>query len=120
MKKYLVLIGLIFSACEHSESTTPFNTATNQCATRSAKSLQGQIQYFDGMSLKVRDCKVYSNSNFDFNTEDALRKVTAQIDFERRQEFHYVDLEFTGYINWKGKLIIKSVESAQNTTEIIF
>ena len=113
-------VSLLLSACAHSDDRS-LEKPTNLCATRVVKNLQGQIRYFDGMNLIIPGCKRYGNSEFNFYNAEALRKVTANVEFRTRQaEFQYVDVTFSGYVNWRGKLVIKSVQFAEAATEIIF
>jgi len=117
---FVFLLGLILSGCSQSDKTAEENHQTGQCATKSVRSLKGQIQYFDGMTLLIPGCKIYNNSAFDFDTELLLNKVIAQINLEKRLEFHYVDIEFKGYTNWTGKLIIKDIEVVEPASSILF
>ena len=120
MKNYFFALCLVFSACAQIADTTSQNSSNNECVARSTKVLKGQIKYLEGMILKVPSCKTYYSADFDFKTEKAIGKVIDQIDLKTRTTPQYIDITFRGYLNWKGKLIVKSVEIAEVSDSVIF
>ena len=120
MKKYLFIFSFFLSACTSTADNASQISSTNQCATRFTKTLNGQIRYLEGMILKINGCKIYYSSDFDFKTEGSIGKVIDKIDYGSRTTPQYIDLTFRGYINWKGKLVIKNVDSTKTSNEVRF
>ena len=115
-----IALALALSACTHVADIPSNRVSVDECSAKSSKILKGQIEYFEGMTLKVPNCKIYYSSEFDFKPDKAIRKVLDQIDYGLRTKPQYIDITFTGYTNRKGKLIIESVDFAKVSNNVIF
>ena len=120
IRNSLFVVFLLLSACTHIGDGTSHNSSTNECAVKSSRILKGQIRYLEGMTLKIHNCETYYSSKLHFKNKEAITPIVDQIDFGARTKPQYFDVIFTGFIDWKGKLIIKSVESAEVSGTVIF
>lgn len=120
MKSYFFVIFFILSSCTHTADTNTENLSHIKCDIRSTKIYKGQIRYSEKMNLKIPDCEIYYSSDFEFKTEQAIGKVIDQIDTGVRKTPQYIDITFRGYMNWRGKLVIKNVDLAKVSDSVIF
>lgn len=120
IRNSLFVVVFVLSACTHVGDDTSYGASTNECAAKSSRALKGQIRYLEGMTLKIYNCKTYYSSGLHFKNKEAITPVVDQIDFGARTNPQYFDITFTGFIDWKGTLVIKSVESAEVSDTVIF
>jgi len=116
----ICLISIFLTSCAQTDNTAAEAILT-QCPSTTLKSFQGQIRYSAGMLLKIPGCEIYNSSRIDFKDANNLRKVWVKIDLnDPVKKPHFVDLTFSGYIDFDGKLIVQNVESAEVAKEILF
>lgn len=123
MLKPLVVFILLFvlTGCGSTgdQSTTKASLKTKErCDVSPGILINGQISFFEYMSLDFDSCPVLANEDWEFKHVEDLRLVLDIIDPLQNGAYpSYVVIEFYAKKTWKGKVVIENLVSAEIAKE---